>query len=314
MIGGALVFFSVDDLVSGSAGRFLSSGSVLMTSRVRRIGVLTAVVVLAGLGLLLLAMGDPSSLQPPHHDRLLILMFGTLFGQTSLAAAWCALGPFSLARRLTMSSMWLAAIVVAIGSNNAGGVHPSDIDGILTFGAIVLCQWMLIVVPLWLVAAWWNLRCVANGMTGSSPEHCNRQIGIREAMFLTAVVAAVLGTASFRSGRLSSISINWEVVRIFGFLTVASAVIAFPLTLLVLVCRKWLRPLGGALLLFAAATALELAVSPLAWPGPRIDLELFWSIALVNLVQSAWIALALSLLRTGGYELRSRRGMSATEY
>jgi len=106
-----------------------------MTARARKISCLSAIVALAVLGLLLLAFGDPA--WPPDllPDYVFLVVPGTLFGQTSLAAAWCALGPFSLARRLALSSVWLAALVIALGLNRAIEPVARDVDDLLTFGA-----------------------------------------------------------------------------------------------------------------------------------------------------------------------------------
>lgn len=282
-----------------------------MTGRVRRIWCLATIAVLAVLGLLLLALGDPASHDYPLDVCVAVLLFGTFFGETSIAAIWCALGPFSLARRLAVSSVWLAMIVLAIGINDPIPPYP-DIDAILTYGAAVCGQWLLIAGPMWFVATWAGLRFDLDSAQSTNEESRNRQIGIREAMILTAVVAAVLGAASLRSGGLRQISVNWDLVEDLGLITVLIATMTFPCLLGLLISRRSLLSIGGALLFVAAGSALEVALICLAWPPSRGNPDVLLTIVLLAVVQTIWIIVVLQLLRIGGYELRSRRGTRST--
>jgi len=276
--------------------------NIAMTARVRKICYLSVIVLLAMLGLLFLALADPDAMD----GGLWILVHSTIFGQTSLVAAWCALGPFSLARRLAISSMWLAAIVVALGLNDSLVGRSDDVDVILTFGAVVLIHWALVATPLWLLATWQGLRFDSEHRH-DPVEHLDRQIGIREAMVVTAAVAVVLGAANFRSGGLGEVKMNWEVGRVLGLLTGVSVAVGLPLIVGMLYIRGWLRQVASVLLFVAAVTALELLLLPMAFSGARIDQSTCVFFSFFNLIQSLWIMVAISLLRLGGFSIISKR-------
>jgi hypothetical protein len=166
-------------------------------------------------------------------------------------------------------------IVLAFGINDP--VPPfSDIEAILNYGAMVFGQWALIAIPMWLVASFIGLRFVLDATASANEGILNRQIGIREAMILTAVVAAVLGAASLRSGALREVSINWGIAAELGFITAASGIMAFVPLLGMLISRKWLLSIGGTLLLVTGAIGTLLFVVWLAWPGPGGYRIIFW--------------------------------------
>jgi hypothetical protein len=280
-----------------------------MTARATSIACLSAVVALVAFGLLLLLLADPNWLE----EGFLILMYGTVFGQTSLAAMWCAFGPFPLARRLPLASIWLALIVLCSGWNRADTSSPSELNVLLTFAAIVPSQWALVTAPMCCVASWHRLRFVQNGVGAneqSSPRR-ERQIGIREAMFLTAVVAVVLGAARYKLGELSEASVIWEDLRVFALLTLASTAIALAFIAGSLLVRSWLLAITGALVIVTVFTALEFCLLPAVSPGGRIDERLCWIVSLINFVQSTWIIAVLCLLRLGGFQVISGSALQA---
>jgi hypothetical protein len=150
---------------------------------------------------------------------------------------------------------------------------------------------------------------VFNGVQQARDDHRNRQIGIREAMIVTAVVAVVLGAAGFNSGGLRDVSINWGMAIDFAFLTLASSVVASPLILWMLFSRTWIGRIGVALFFVTLAAAAQTLLLPLI-SSPSPGLYLFS--AMVNAFQSVWIILVLSLLRIGGCKLRLGHSPSGT--
>jgi hypothetical protein len=286
-----------------SAGALPSFRKREMTSRARKISCLSAIVALAVLGLLLLAFGDPEPLPYPYDGMLFVSMHGTLMGHASLAAAWCALGPFSFARRLAISSGWLASIVLAFGCNHGLASHYHDLDFIFTTGLIVLAEWVTVFVPMWVIATLYGLHLTFYSGNETPGARNNDQLGIREAMIVTAAVAVVLGAASFDVRGHRELSINWEAVRVFGFLVGCGVLLAFPVTFGTLRARSRLLLGVGTLLFVAMVTVLALLLAPLVWPSPGIDARFCWLISLFSLVQSTWLVVIPSMIRLGGYRL-----------
>jgi len=60
-------------------------------------------------------------------------ILGTMIGQTTLAAAWTALGPLPLRWRLPLAAGWLVALVIAFGANIAR--HAPNESGLVLVGA-----------------------------------------------------------------------------------------------------------------------------------------------------------------------------------
>src|SRR4051812_8267 len=107
--------------------------SIMVSNRRKRLVCLSAIVTAAVLGLVLLAFAkaDPPGLS-------VLVMFGTLLGQTAVTAGWCALGPYSLARRVAISSVWLATIVIALSSNRAIADSGGDLHPVMTYALVVV--------------------------------------------------------------------------------------------------------------------------------------------------------------------------------
>src|SRR5438067_2465544 len=103
------------------------------------------------------------------------LVLGTIFGQVSLAAAWCAIGPGALVRRLPLSAAWLAAIVISLGSNSDG------LAFFLVFGATVVLQWLVAQSPMWFLTIRYGLR-VVHFFFQAEDGIRDHQFGIREVM------------------------------------------------------------------------------------------------------------------------------------
>jgi hypothetical protein len=272
-----------------------------MTQRTRKIACFSAILVFVGLGLALLAFVDP------HWGRGLFGLlffagyFGTLLGETSLAALWCALGPGSLSRRLPLAAVWLASIVLAHGCNFSIPWSMYDADPVSSTGVMALFQWAMIAGPLWALADWRGLRIGDQEAHDSSRLPNNHQIGIRGTMIITAAVAAVLGGSTFRAD--GQISIKWEVVRELGFLASSGVILALPLGAAMLLLQKRHRAIGAIAVIFSFATALDGVVAAAALSYGPIDLWLCCAVSLLNLVQTAWIIGTLTVLRFGGYRV-----------
>jgi hypothetical protein len=156
-------------------------------------------------------------------------------------------------------------------------------------------------VPLILVAAAFRLHLAG---TNASPAALGHQVGIRESLFLTGVVAVVLGGVRYRLGDLQGSSIIWDEAVELACLILANAVIAAPAILAMLLPRSWLLALTLCLFVAALGTAVELlALSFL--PHIRFNQHLAWVVAHLNAIQAAWFMAVLAMLRFGGFLLIS---------
>src|SRR4029450_12979091 len=120
-----------------------------------------AYVVLAPLlaaSWILIVCTDPSRLRS-HWPVVVNCLFGTLFGQATLAAAWSALGPLPFVWRLPLSLGWVALLAIAfathVGLHLAGQVmQPLTLAVMAAVGG----GWMVMQVPLWCLASIYGLR------------------------------------------------------------------------------------------------------------------------------------------------------------
>jgi hypothetical protein len=231
-----------------------------------------------------------------------------MFGQVSLAAAWCALGPYALIRRLPLSFAWIAAIVLSFGCNIARESNSDGLAVLLVYAAAFVGQWLLVQAPMWLLVTRYGLRIVSADHQPTTREQSDQQFGIRQIMILTALVALVLGAGRFLLGGLKADQPfrDWKGVLLFGFLALTNAAIAFPLIAASLCRRNPLPAILGALLLVALATVAELSAVCWLWPSLTPSAHNYWIVALINAFQCPWILTVLLLLRAAGFRLTSR--------
>ncbi len=215
---------------------------------------------------------------------------GTLFGQTTIAAFWTALGPSGLYRRLLFSIIWLTLLVsaVAIGLR----LRPESLN-VPALGTSLGLLWILIQVPLWLLAFAFGLRLRA----GVQSDAAKPQFGLRQLMIFILCVAVILG--------VSRLPVAGEVLgfrALLGFLILAAPaiLISLPLTLAALLPRRaWLAALL-VLVLIGLATPAESWLSARIFVAGGPDLmHLVW----INLFTSAWILAFIAVGRQNGYRL-----------
>jgi hypothetical protein len=271
-------------------------------------GALVVIAIFVALGWVLIAAVGPDRGGPSLSANLVIgLVLGTIFGQVSLAAAWCALGPFALIRRLPLAFAWLAAIVVAFGVNISGTTPIPSLILLLVYAGAMLIQWLLVQAPLWLLVGRYGMHVHHRN------DHClvrspgDQQFGIRQVMILTALVATVLGVGRLALGGLKQDEPlnDWRGVLLFAFLVVTNAIISIPLIVAVLLPRRAPIAVCGAITAGTLVTAIEQTLLPFVFPSPR-GTDDFWVFVVINLFQFAWILAVLFVLRAGGYRLGSR--------
>jgi hypothetical protein len=256
---------------------------------------------------LCLAVGWPVLvlLDPMSGPRLAEYVFfgfllGALLGQTTLAAAWSALGPGPLLVRFALSLVWVAVLVIVVAFNI--GLHggPSEVPFIL--GVCLFGQWLLVQLLLWPLVVFYGLRLRPQEEFSGAPDRRDLQFGIRQLMIITAIVAVVLGV-----GRMVVInfgnrfSLGGEAAD-FVFLAVAAVVLSLPMLLAALLPRRARPAVVVTILVMAVATFLELPLLR-AWqahPGPEV-----WHFLWINLFTAAWVLAVAGIARLTGYRIGS---------
>lgn len=268
-------------------------------------GSLITVGAIVGLGWLLIAF----AIDPPkgaiYESILIETLFGTIFGQVSLAATWTALGPFSLATRLPLSVAWIAALVISLGFFFARlGPAEGLLVMLLIFGATFVGLWVLVQTPLWLAVAFYGVKIRHREVMQSGFDYRDHQFGIRQVMLLTFIVGVVMGVGRWLVGSLTQDKFvtNVSGFSTFCFIVLCHALIALPLVTAALLPTR--MPIGVclALLMVAVETWLEIPLYHFIEGSKRGSPEdsMLW---IVSGVQALWILGIVFLLRAGGFGL-----------
>lgn len=228
------------------------------------------------------------------------LIFGSLFGHTSVAAGWAALGPGRLTWRVPLSLLWLALPIGALAINPR--IHGGSGNFVVVMIALVLGQWLLSQLPLWALVIRQGIRLRYKDETDQLVDVRERQFGLRQLILMTALIGVILGI-----GRLAAPLIvhRFEIPKndlfIVAFLIVAQVILSLPLLLAALLQKRSLLAVQLALLLIALATVWEhQLLQLLVGPSPSVVNHLFIAInsgtALISLV-------LLTTVRLNGYRL-----------
>ena len=266
------------------------------------VGVIGGLLVVSWL---MLAVLSPNHFGGPVEYIVIGLLLGTMFGQTTLAATWTALGPFHLVWRLPLSLAWLATMGAAFGFNVVFS-GPPDTGFAVVLTLALFGQWVFVQLPLWGLRLWYGVEL---GHWADPPREspATRQFGIRQLMVLTAIVAVLLGI-----GRLvvMEVAANKELfgnvtdILIIAFLAVASVITTLPLVLGLLIPRWSILATAFAIGFLSAFTWVEmdlLRVLTAFAPGGGPH---FGHILSINVFQAGWIILVLGIERIFGYALR----------
>jgi hypothetical protein len=117
---------------------------------------LLAIGPILGLSWLVLALFDLDGSTGRSEYIGLGYLFGTLFGQTTLAGAWTALGPLPWYVRLVLAPIWLAILWVCLALNM--GIHGGPDELVLLFAGCLFGQWIVVQLPLWGLALGYGLH------------------------------------------------------------------------------------------------------------------------------------------------------------
>lgn len=227
-------------------------------------------------------------------------MLATLFGQTTFAAFWTALGPGPLRWRLPLSLLWIASLPVAVAINGYVHQHFAGVEDMVVIGVCIFGQWTIAQAPLWALSIWFGLRLHHTDDSADRPDYPKRQFGIRHLMLITVLVA--VGFSIGRTMVSGSNGLNpWilEMMMMFSFLALAAIVLPLPLLLAGLLPRRAIPAVLAVLMLLGFATALELALKTAVLGSThRPDLGDFVAL---NSFTAATILADAVVLRLNGY-------------
>jgi hypothetical protein len=261
--------------------------------------VLAGLLVVAGWPIMVLLRpgGPPTMLS----QFLAGILLGTMFGQVSLAAAWCVLSPLALVQRLPIALAWLLAINLAISCSIL--LDQPEVFALFVVNIALCVQWILIQMPIWFIVVRFGLGL--RHQDSIAPGNARQQFGIRQLMVLTVGVAVFLGVGRLIVSRISwqEADVDWRMALIFGFLAVSCSLISFPPIVAALIERRAAWAIGGALGLVALVTAMEIPLMRFLSPSTTKE---DWLIGWMNAIQSVWILGILLLVRSAGYRLSTR--------
>jgi hypothetical protein len=222
---------------------------------------------------------------------------GTMFGVTTIAAAWVALGPGWLAVRLPLSMLMVAAQLAALQTSTWLWHEPGELVELM---AVALAsQWLSLQLP---------LAGMALGF-GLSLRHCDeppgalarRQFGIRQLMIFTTIIAALLGIGRIVITNVSFNILNDSEMPIFLFLVGSAVIMTLPLVFASFLARRAWQATLATIAFIPAVTLIE---SPLlnaatTRAGPDI-----WHLIWINGFTTFWVLALVGVIRACGYHFR----------
>jgi hypothetical protein len=233
---------------------------------------------------------------------------GSMFGHTTVAAAWAAYGPGRKRWRIPLSLIWVAMLGVAIAISmsihgNRGG------DAALEIGSCFFAQWLALQLPLW------GLRFVLQSKLqhiSDEPEGINAvkwQFGIRQLLIVTTIVGVIFGIGRLTVGLLLK-AIGGGEFMVFLFLAGCAVVFSLPLLIAALL-RRWTAV--GVLIVLVLIGIATLGEAPLlqAATGNRGRPNIY-DLAAVNLFASAFVLVVALVVRLNGFALTRSQPATAS--
>jgi hypothetical protein len=238
----------------------------------------------------------------PYHDAYVSIsyLFGTMFGQTTLAAGWTVFGTQRLHWRILIALFWISALLATVALHP--GHQANDSNFIMILMVCLSGQWALAQIPLWILAFSVRVRLrhrrsVAQSTLGAAP-----QFGIRQMMIFTTTIAVLLGIGRVLAPPVvRHFSIDHEAF-IFLFLAVAAVVTSLPTMIAPFLTRFAIPATLIALLLIVPVTYLEWPLLVLfnmqAPRGPDV-----WHLIYLNVFTAGWVLVVACLMRAAGYRV-----------
>ena len=225
-------------------------------------------------------------------------LLGSLSAQVTLAAAWAALAPSPLARRLIVSVGWIFSLWVAVGISMAISSAPGSI--MLVVGVLLIVQWLLLQLPLWSLVLGLNLQLRHYEEADVEARTVDLRFGVRHLFIIMSIAGLLLG-----AGRVLVPLIDMSGGRdipIFVFLAVAGVVMTFPLLIATLMQRMALPGALLSLMFVGVATVGEIPLfQQLGGRGPNA-----YHFIAINTVSAAVVLVITAAVRLNGYSLQTK--------
>jgi hypothetical protein len=232
-------------------------------------------------------------------------IFGTLFGQTTLAASWAVLGPGRLIWRLSLSLVWIGLLTLAL-RGSLGSVSPGAAGNALIIGACLFGQWIIVETLLWPLAIGFGLRLRHAGDLAFSPYQRERQFGIRDLLIITSLLGVIFAIGRRLIKELSGWPQFNTGMLIAVFLAVAAIVLTLPLLLAGLLPRRAALVVLLVMTLIGFATAWEGALVQFISKPPLRGPD-FGHLIGINAFTAATILGGVAVLRLNGFSIGGRQ-------
>jgi hypothetical protein len=216
------------------------------------------------------------------------IVMGTLLGHATLAAGWCALGPAPLIWRLPLSLLWIASLISAHAFSLRSEPLGIDQSYLAAISIGLSGQWLLVQALLWVLVIGFGLRLRQFGTAALCYQHHERQIGIRQLLTLTTIIAVALGIGRMALSSLSNVLDTDFLMHFIVILCGPAIIVTLPLLLAALSTRFYIPAVIATALLIAAATPWELLLLnrlyTVSGGGPGLSY-----LVLANLVMGLWV-------------------------
>ncbi len=272
--------------------RLLGAGTVI--PRRYHLAIVTGLLVLAAT--LTTIFFDPTGSVP-----ISTIVFGSLFGQTILSAAWLTLGPGVYWQRALLSVSWMILAGGSISANFfAYGPGFYDLGPFFVFNFCLMGQWFFVQGILWCLSLATGLKMQTDQETSLASDAGHRQFGIKQLMQFTVIVSVILAI-----GRavvtLIPFRASLQEFLVIAFVFLAAVVPLLPLMLAPLLPRWWILAIFAGVVLFGFGTAIELPLIMLM--DEDNDKNSLYMFALVNCGAATWVLVVTLSARWSGYRL-----------
>jgi len=238
------------------------------------------------------------------YDAVGGVFVGTAFAQASLLAVWLALGRGPFSQRCLLVSLLLAAsatlLILPVSILNHG-----ELVIVLLYGGILLGQWLVVQIPLWLIRLvfGWRISTLNSGVEDSGRREF--QFGIKQLLGWTAAVAILLGAGRWLIGdevRETDTDATWSIAGFIFVLAGTNAMVAWPVIWAAL-ARRWVLVWTiVAVVIVVVLTLKEPDLFRRVGHGGASSGFFWWS----NGVHIVWVYGSLLVIRFCGYRVERR--------
>jgi hypothetical protein len=251
----------------------------------------TLLLVLEGLGI--------GMWQPGPRYSISEFLFGWLIGNTTLAAAWAALGPGPIGLRILLSLLWVALLPMSIAVHIAIFHRPS-FEFPVIIGACLVEHWLVVQLLVWPLVIAYDVHVRHRDEWEGIEGYRKLQFSVGSLMVVTAIFAVILGAARVVMGWLDELSGRNDGRPTFFFLALVAALLNVPVLVAALSPRRAILLTLPVLVLIGLATAWEVQLLAEVRGNPRPDLST-GQFAIINASTVGTVLAGVVLVRLNGF-------------